>query len=198
MVATSAGTVLFAATKTWWYLSRSTGIVAWALLALSVLWGLALSTRALGRKPTAPWLLDVHRFLSGLAIAFTVVHLVGLMLDPYVSFTIPQLLVPFASDWKPGAVAWGVVALYLLLLVEITSLLRRRIPNELWHRIHLLSYVLYAAATIHLLTAGTDRTNSALRWIVIASVGAVVFFTSYRIVGPGRAESVKTSGRAKD
>ena len=190
--------VVLGATKTWWYLSRSTGIVAWALLAMSVLWGLALSTRALGRKPSAPWLLDVHRFLGGLAVLFTVIHLGGLMLDPYVRFTLPQILVPFSSTWKPGAVAWGVVALYLLLLVELTSLARKRIPNEIWHRIHLLSYVLYAAATIHLLTAGTDRTNTALRWIVIASVGAVVFFTSYRVVGPGRAASVKSSSRTSD
>ena len=198
MAGTGVGTIVFASTKTWWYLSRSTGIVAWALLAMSVLWGLALSTRALGRKPSAPWLLDVHRFLSGLAIVFVVVHLVGLLLDPYVKFTIPQLLVPFAAEWKPGPVAWGVVALYLLLIVEITSLLRKHIPNELWHRIHLLSYVLYASATIHLLTAGTDRNNGALRWIVVASVGAVVFFTSYRVVGPGRAASVKGAPRASD
>ncbi len=32
--------------KIWWYLARSTGIVAWALAAASVIWGLLLSTRS--------------------------------------------------------------------------------------------------------------------------------------------------------
>ena len=30
-----------------WYVARSAGLVAWALLAASVLWGLALSTKIL-------------------------------------------------------------------------------------------------------------------------------------------------------
>ena len=192
-----ASTVL-AATKTWWYVSRASGIVAWALLALAVLWGLALSTRALGRRPAAPWLLDVHRFMGGLAVLFTIVHFSTLALDPWMTsqygYTITQALVPFAAKWKPGPIAWGVVAFWLLLAVELTSLARKRMPQDVWRWIHLLSYPLYAMATVHLLTAGSERNNPALRWSVLATVGAVVFFTMYRIVGPGRSESVKQSG----
>jgi predicted ferric reductase len=189
---------IFASTKVWWYISRATGIVAWALLALAVLWGLALSTRALGRKTPAPWLLDVHRFLGGLAVLFTIVHFVTLSFDPWMTseygYTIVQAFVPFASSWKPGPMAWGIVAFYLLLAVELTSLLRKRLPHSVWHGVHLLSYLLYAMATIHLLTAGSDQQNPVLRWSVVGTVGAVIFFTVYRIVGPGRVESVKQSG----
>ena len=194
----AASVTVLAASKVWWYVSRSTGIVAWALLALAVLWGLALSTRALGRRPAAPWLLDVHRFLGGLAVIFTLFHLVSLMLDPWASFSLGELLIPFRSSWKPGPVAWGIVAFYLLLAVEISSLLKKRMSTRVWHGIHLLSYVLYAVATIHLLTAGTDRINPILRWSVLATVGAVIFFTIYRSVGPGRAASVKSSAPRTD
>lgn len=189
-------TVLLASTKVWWYMSRSAGIVAWALCAASVLWGMALATRALGRNPTAPWLLDLHRFLGGLAVTFVGIHMVSLMLDPFVRFTVGDLLVPFAStQYRPGAVAWGVVAFYLLLAVEVTSLLKKRLPVGLWRQVHLTSYVLYAMATVHLLTAGTDRFNPALRWSVLVTVGAVVFFAAYRVVGPGRAASVRSGRR---
>jgi hypothetical protein len=37
-------------------------------------------------------------------------------------------------------------------------------------------------ATIHLLQAGTDRENYVLRWVVLLSVVAVLFFTIYRIL----------------
>lgn len=192
-----AATSIVAATKVWWYVSRASGIVAWALLALAVLWGLALSTRALGRRPAAPWLLDVHRFMGGLAVLFTIVHFSVLALDPWFTseygYRITQAFVPFAIGWKSGAVAWGIVAFWLLLAVELTSLVRNRIPQDLWRWVHLTSYALYAMATIHLLTAGSERENAVMRWSVLATVGAVVFFTMYRIVGPGRAESVKQS-----
>jgi len=193
---------LLAASKGWWYVSRASGIVAWALLALAVLWGLALSTRALGRRPPAPWLLDVHRFMGGLAVLFTIVHFASLALDPWMTseygYTLVDAFVPFASEWKPGPVAWGVVAFWLLLAVELTSLVRNRLPRDLWRWVHLCSYPLYAMATIHLLTAGSERDNPLLRWSVLATVGAVVFFTIYRAVGPGRAESVKQSGPRRD
>ena len=35
----------------WWYQARAAGFVAYALLTGSVVLGLALSTRALGRRP---------------------------------------------------------------------------------------------------------------------------------------------------
>jgi len=190
-------TFVLASTKLWWYVSRSAGIVGWALCAASVLWGLALATRALGRKPSAPWLLDLHRFLGGLAVTFVGIHMVSLMLDPFVRFTIADLLVPFTStQYKPGPVAWGIVAMYLLVAVEITSLLKKRIPQKLWRQVHLTSYVLYAFATVHLLTAGTDRFNPLLRWCVLVSVGAVVFFSAYRLVGSGRAASIRSAKRS--
>jgi len=195
-----ASAPILAASKVWWYVSRATGIVAWALLALAVLWGLALSTRALGRKPSAPWLLDVHRFLGGLAVLFTIVHFSTLALDPWMTseygYALTDALIPGASKWKPGPIAWGVVAFYLLLAVEITSLVRNRIPTKLWKWVHLTSYPLYAFATIHILTAGSDRYSPLLRWSVMGSVGAVVFFTMYRSIGPGRAASVRAGKKA--
>ena len=186
----SASAVL-ADTQVWWFVARSSGIVAWVLSALAVWWGMALSSRALGRRPPAPWLLDVHRFIGGLTVVFVAVHLVALVLDPYVAFGPAELLVPFASSWEPLAVAWGVVALYLLVAVEVTSLLRSRLPARLWRAVHLSSYALYGLATVHLLTAGSERRNPVLLWPVVASLAGIVFFTAYRLVGPGRAASVR-------
>ena len=60
-----------------WYAARAAGIVAWALAAGSVVWGLALSTRATGRKPRPAWLFDLHRFLGGLALVFTAIHVIA-------------------------------------------------------------------------------------------------------------------------
>ena len=55
----------------WWYTARAGGIVALALTAGSVIWGLFLSTRVLQGRPSGAWLLDLHRFLGGAAVIFS-------------------------------------------------------------------------------------------------------------------------------
>ena len=105
-----------------WFVARSSGLIAWALLAASVVWGLAISTRVLNGRPRPAWLLDLHRYLGGIATVFVAVHIVALLGDTYVHFGLASVLVPFASSWHPVAVAWGISAFYLLLAVEVTSL----------------------------------------------------------------------------
>src|SRR6476620_11760618 len=91
----------------WWYTARAGGIVGWALLAASVLWGLAISTKATKGRVRPNWMLDLHRFLGGLGVIFVGVHVVGLVADSYAHFGLAELLVPFASTYRPAAVAWA-------------------------------------------------------------------------------------------
>jgi DMSO/TMAO reductase YedYZ heme-binding membrane subunit len=103
------------------------------------------------------------------------------MLDSYVHFGVRDVLVPFASSWRPAAVAWGIVGLYLLAAVEISSLARKRLSHRIWRRLHFLSFPLFATATFHLLAAGTDA-HSALVLTAVAVAGtAVAGLTAWRI-----------------
>ena len=154
----------------WWYTARAGGIVALGLVAVSVMWGLLFSSRLLQDRPSPRWLLDLHRFLGGLAVVFTGLHLVALAADSYVTFGVLDLLVPFASDWNPAAVAWGVVGGYLLVAVQGSSLMMKRLPRKLWKWIHLTSYLMLWMGLIHGLTAGTDATHP----LYIAGTTAVV------------------------
>ena len=165
----------------WWYVARSGGIVAWALLAASVLWGLALSTKVTNGKPKPNWILDLHRFLGGLALVFTGVHVGSLIVDSYVHFGLVEVLVPFTGTWHPAAVAWGVIGLYLLLAVELTSLARKRISKRLWRATHYASFPLFFLTTVHALSAGTDRKTSALLLMVAVAVAMVTVLAFVRL-----------------
>ena len=94
----------------WWYLTRASGIVAWLMLTASIIWGIVLSTKAFPEQRRPAWLLDLHRWLGGLTVSFVAIHLAALVADSYVSFDLVDLLVPFASAWKPVPIAIGVVA----------------------------------------------------------------------------------------
>jgi DMSO/TMAO reductase YedYZ heme-binding membrane subunit len=166
-----------------WYVARASGLVAWGLAAAALLAGFALSGRAFDRRRVpAAWLTDLHRFLGGLAVVFTGVHVAALLADDYVTFTLTDVLVPFASAWRPGAVAWGVVAVYLLVAVELSSLLRRRLPPVWWRRLHVLSVPLYGVGTLHLLTAGTDAGHPLVRFTVLAVTATFVVLSVFRIL----------------
>ena len=164
-----------------WYTARAAGMVSWALVTGSVVWGLVLSTR-LTRRPPARWVLDLHRFLGGLSVVFTAVHLAALVMDDYVHFGVADLLVPFASGWEPGAVALGVVGVWLLVAVEATSLLLPRLPRRAWRAVHLTAYGLFWAATLHGLTAGTDARHPLFALAATAAAGLVVFLTLVRVL----------------
>jgi DMSO/TMAO reductase YedYZ heme-binding membrane subunit len=169
------------ATQLWWFTARASGFVSWGLLAASVLWGLAISTKATAGRVRPNWMLDLHRFLGGLATIFVVVHVSGIMLDSYVHFGPAEVLLPLASSWRPAAVAWGIVATYLLLAVELTSLARRRLPKRVWRGVHALAFPTFALATIHGLTAGTDDANPIWQGALWTGVAAVVVLTIVRV-----------------
>lgn len=182
--------------KIWWYLSRATGMVAWGLAVASILFGLALATRALGPRPRAPWLLALHRWLSSLTIMFTAGHVGAIVADSFVHFGVADVLVPFASSWKPIPVASGIVAAWFLLAIQITSWQMKRLPKKTWHAIHLTSYLVAVLATVHGLTAGADTTNPIFVWAMIGTVAATAFFAVYRRLAPKRSSRQRIPPRA--
>jgi DMSO/TMAO reductase YedYZ heme-binding membrane subunit len=170
----------------WWYVARATGVVAWMAAVGAVLAGLALSSRIGGKQVPPPWLLAIHRHLGALAVGFTGAHVAALIADSYVHFDLVDVLVPLAAGWRRGAVAWGVVAMWLLAAVELSSLLKRRIRARTWRAIHLTSYLSAVAATTHMAAAGTDFRNPVLRWAPIVAVAAAATFLTYRTLMPRR------------
>jgi LPXTG-motif cell wall-anchored protein len=180
--------------ETWWYVARSSGFIAWGAALGSLLCGLALSTRALGRKPRGPWLLDLHRYLGGLSVAFVGVHLGALIADNFVRFTVADLLVPFATSYRTTAVAWGVLAFWLILAVEVSSLVMHQLPRKAWYGIHLTSYMIAVTATLHALYTGSDTSNPAFLWAGLLTLGLVGFFTIYRVLAPTESRGRNSAG----
>lgn len=164
-----------------WYTARSAGLVAWTLLAAGTMWGLALSGGVVRRRVRNAWMLDLHRYLGALAVVFVGVHVGALLLDGFVGFDVGDVLIPFASNWSPVAVAFGVVSLYLLVAVEVTSLLRSWMPRGWWKRVHYASFPLFAFATIHGVAAGTDTGSRVAIGTVVATSGLIGGLTWWRV-----------------
>ena len=133
---------------TFWLLARSGGFLAYLLVTASLLAGLLLKVRPFASlRPQVA--MELHRFLSLLALAATGLHGLALLLDTYLPFGLADLLVPGTAPYRPLATALGVVAAELTLAVYLSFSLRRHIRVRNWRRLHWATYAVFVLATAH-------------------------------------------------
>jgi methionine sulfoxide reductase heme-binding subunit len=178
-----------------WYAARAAGVVAYVLLTLVVSLGLTMtSRRKLERWPRFA-LEEVHRFGGILVGTFIAIHVVTIAIDSYLRFSLPAILVPLVASYRPVWVALGIVAAELLLALAITNRLRNRMPYARWRTMHYANFAVWAAATVHGLASGTDRSSVWLMTLTALCAGVVVTLTAQRLRLP-RLASLAVGGGA--
>ena len=85
----------------WWYLTRAAGLMGYFLIWLSTAWGLVVSSKILDLIMERAFTYDFHEYLSWLGLAFIGIHVIVLMADKYLPYTIWQILIPFLSPYRP-------------------------------------------------------------------------------------------------
>jgi DMSO/TMAO reductase YedYZ heme-binding membrane subunit len=168
-----------------WYVTRSAALITWLTSAASILVGLMTSSRVLGRRPTIPWLVDLHRMFAAMTMTFLAIHMVSLWLDSFVRFRFDDLLIPWVAD-VPGltksSIAYGVIAAWLVAAVQLTSLVKDRMAERLWRSIHLLSFVVLGLGTLHAIQAGSDIDNPIVLGLGVSVLTAVLLATVMRVL----------------
>jgi sulfoxide reductase heme-binding subunit YedZ len=165
-----------------WYVTRAAGLIAYLLLWLSTAWGVAVSSKIFDPVLQGAFTYDFHQFLSLFAIGFIVLHVVVLLADQYLPFSVAAILVPFVAPYRPLWVGIGVIGFYLTLLVSVTFYVRQRIGMKAFRMIHLASFVAYVFAAIHGLMAGTDSPLLTTRLMYAGTTLVIVFLTTYWIM----------------
>jgi sulfoxide reductase heme-binding subunit YedZ len=173
---------------TLWILARAAGITAYGLMTASVLAGLVLRSRPAPARLRPRVVADIHRTLALLGLGALVLHAAALALDPVARISPLALVVPGLAPRLRLAVALGVLAGDLMLVVITSSSLRRRIGFRVWRRMHWLTYAVFAAGSAHGIIAGTDSRRPALIWLYLLAIGAVAGATAWRaMTSPSRA-----------
>jgi sulfoxide reductase heme-binding subunit YedZ len=174
-----------------WYVSRAAGMVAAILLALLVISGVGLLTGATYRvlEPLPAW--AAHRALGISFAIMAVVHVVVLLFDKYVGFNVLDVLLPFHSSYRPLTVggvhlgsfyvALGILALYAVALIILTTHLWKDKKPKLWRLYHYLGYAVVGLVFLHGLLLGTDLRQKVVRagWFLVA--GLVVWSIASRL-----------------
>ena len=175
---------------TFWFLTRAAGLTAYVLLFATVVLGLTMTGGLVGRLFRRYHAYDLHRFVSLLALGMVSFHVVIVLPDAYFRFNLAQLLVPFASPYRPLFLALGLGSLYTMGVIVVTFYLPSLVPYRAWRLIHYATFGAFALALAHGVGAGADSGAGWARYLY-AGTGLVVFnLTVYRMLlgsaRPGR------------
>jgi methionine sulfoxide reductase heme-binding subunit len=164
---------------TLWYTTRASGIVALALLTVTMVLGLTTASRTRTRHWPGFARQELHRRVSMLSMVFLALHVLTSILDTYVHIGWLAIVVPFTSSYGRFWVAMGTVSLDLMVAVFLSSLLRSRMRPGTWRGIHWLSYGCWPIALAHTFGMGTDAREHwviALGVLSVVSVGAALLW----------------------
>lgn len=179
----------------WWYITRASALIAWTLMTFSVVWGVLLSTRVLRKIDNPGWLQDLHAYLGGLTLFMVLLHMVSLMLDGWLQFSVFETFVPFATDYRPIATALGIISFYILLVVQVTSLFINKLPRSFWKAIHYFSYGAVFLVALHAGWSGTDVGTWWYRVLAITLISMAAIAAVVRIIVGKRAKSTSQTPR---
>lgn len=166
-----------------WLVARAAGLVAFGLMTISVILGLALSTKLLGGR-RGKLLLGWHQTLMWTAFGMVVAHGIAVALDPTLHFGFVGVLIPGAAHWRPVPVAAGILTAWLLLLLATSFNVRRRIGQRRWRLLHYATFGAFGLGLYHALNTGTDLAGT--KGLIFAGVclAPVLWLVYARILMP--------------
>lgn len=176
-----------------WYVTRATAVSAYIALTLSVALGMMRTIARRAHERLSGVVDDLHQLVATLAGLFVLGHLVALALDPFLPFSVLNLLAPIDEPYRPLAVSLGVFSLYTMVLLLFSSWLRRRLPYQLWRVIHYISFAAFVLVTAHGWLAGSDSGELWMRAVYGFATAAVLFLTLARMVVGASSKAAQVS-----
>jgi predicted ferric reductase len=157
-----------------WYVIRASGFVAAGLLMLLMISGIGHVTGFTYRflPPLKAW--AIHKAMAYALLLSILVHVTFVLLDSFIKFSVPQVLIPFLSKYNNGttflglalgglAVTFGILAMYGIVIIVLTSLGFIDTRPRAWRWFHKISYLVVALIFLHGLFIGSDLKYGTFR-----------------------------------
>jgi predicted ferric reductase len=181
------------------------GLAAVGTATVNMILGLLIALRY---SPVRLWphrrlnIFHLHNWTAYSVLLLIVLHPAVLLLGGSTHFALADVLLPIQSPVQPILNTVGAAALYVLLMVIVTSLFRLRMARPLWRKLHYLVFPAFILMFIHsvftdpalsngkvdLLDGGKCSSKSVVRfrWLRGLSEYAFAAAASGRAAGPSR------------
>ena len=176
----------------WWIVSRSSGMVAFVLVTISVFLGLTMAGKPYRTPGLTRTLKALHEQTALAALVALAVHGLGILLDPWLKPGVVGVAVPFALSLHRFWIGLGILAGYMAFLLGLSFYFRRQIGPRRWRAAHRATVVVYLLGLVHALGAGSDtRSPLFLLWVIGSGIPVVMLF-AYRVI------SARTQRRSRE
>lgn len=165
-----------------WYVTRASGIIAFAFAWLAIFLGIAVRLPLLKDIIRPAYSLSVHYTIAVQTLFFALLHGISFLFDPFMAPSLADAFIPFhisPGKLDPLSLALGIMAFYGFIVLVITSWIKPMIPQRLWRITHFINIFVYVAVIGHALLIGTDMKVPLYRNIFI---GANVFLMSLLLI----------------
>ena len=169
-------------TQGWWIVSRSSAMVAFVLVTISVFLGLTMAGKPLRDPRFTKAVRAMHEQTALAALVAIGVHVVAVLADPWLKPGVAGVAIPFVLGLDRFWNGIGVIAAYLAFLLGLSFYLRRHIGAKRWRTAHRATIAVYVLGLFHALGAGTDTGSPLfLIWVVGSGIPIAVLFV-YRVM----------------
>jgi hypothetical protein len=165
-----------------WYLTRASGVVALVLLTATTLFGVLSASRWRSERWPRFAVTELHRNLTLVALVFIATHVLTTVVDGFAPIGLKDAFVPFVSAYRPLWLGFGALALDLLLVLTVSSLLRRRIEYRTWRLLHWAAYAVWPLALVHGLGAGSDARFGWMALVAYGCLSVVLGAAAFRLL----------------
>lgn len=166
----------------YWYIARTAGFLAYELLALTALLGVSGTSALWAKWKAGPVVARMHQFASLMVFPILVLHVWALHQDSTVPFAWPALLIPLRAAYRPFATGLGVLSLYLMVVLVLSSILRAHLGVRVWRTLHYLSFPLFLMITVHGLLSGSDSAEPWAPYLYFVPLITFTLLTMRRVL----------------
>jgi DMSO/TMAO reductase YedYZ heme-binding membrane subunit len=149
-------------------ISAYIGLIAVGFATANILIGLMIFGRY---SPMRYWphrrfdVFRIHRWTGYATLAFTALHPLPLLLSHRPAFRLTDIAFPVWSPLQPFENTIGAAALYLFVIVIITSLYRVQLGRHLWKLFHYLTYAAAAGLFVHGILTDPNLTGGPVDYL---------------------------------
>jgi methionine sulfoxide reductase heme-binding subunit len=179
----------------WWLASRASGVVALALISLSVILGLAMAGRVSRDPKLRRGMIAVHEHAALAALIAIAVHGITLLGDKWLDPGPLGILIPFQMDHEPLWTGLGIVGGYLAAALGLSFYARRRIGARRWRSLHKATILVYVLSVAHTLGAGSDAGTPWLRAQLVLTGAPILFLFVMRVLPAAKVSAGGSDAR---
>jgi sulfoxide reductase heme-binding subunit YedZ len=129
-------------------LGAVSGRLTYALMCLSLTWGVLVTAGWADRLTGRPALRSGHLVLSSMTLAFAFSHVISFLFLRAEIYTVVEAFLPF-NGGVPLRTTMGILAFEGMLAASIAVGLRRWLSYRQWLGVHRLTYVAFGLGVVH-------------------------------------------------